>query len=54
VRNALLGHGVIARPVGPSVLAFCPPLVVSESQMDRCVEGTGLAVAAVLEHGTPA
>lgn len=44
VRDALLDHGVIARPIGTSILAFCPPLVVTEQQMDRCVEATRLAV----------
>jgi putrescine aminotransferase len=48
LRNALLEFGVIARPVGPSVLAFCPPLVVTDEQLERCVDGTRRAIAAVL------
>ncbi|HET9072060.1 MAG TPA: hypothetical protein VFN60_09120, partial [Acidimicrobiales bacterium] len=47
VRDALLGHGVIARPIGTSALAYCPPLVVTDEQMDRCVEGTRRAIADV-------
>lgn len=47
VRDALLGHGVIARPIGASALAYCPPLVVTDEQMDRCVEGTRRAIADV-------
>ena len=53
VRDALLGHGVIARPIGSATLAYCPPLVVTEAQMDRCVEGTAAAVSDVV-RGRPA
>jgi putrescine aminotransferase len=49
VRNALLGFGVIARPVGNAVLAFCPPLVISDAQLERCVEGTRQAINAVVK-----
>lgn len=48
VRDALLAHGVIARPIGSSTLAFCPPLVVTDPQMDRCVQGTAAALADVI------
>ena len=37
VRNAMLERGVIARPIGASVIAFCPPLVISDDQLDACV-----------------
>ena len=47
VREELLARGVIARPIGTVALAFCPPLVVSEAQLDRCVEALDEAVAAV-------
>jgi adenosylmethionine-8-amino-7-oxononanoate aminotransferase len=47
VRNALLDFGVIARPVGSTVLAFCPPLVITDDQLDRCVDGTRSAVKVV-------
>ncbi len=47
VRDAMLDHGVIARPIGSSTLAYCPPLVVADEQMDRCVEATRLGVAQV-------
>jgi putrescine---pyruvate transaminase len=47
LRNALLDFGVIARPVGPTVLAYCPPLVITDDQMDRCVDGTRRAVDVV-------
>jgi adenosylmethionine-8-amino-7-oxononanoate aminotransferase len=47
LRNALLNFGVIARPVGPTVLAYCPPLVITDAQMDRCVDGTRNALDVV-------
>jgi putrescine aminotransferase len=47
LRDALLDFGVIARPVGNAALAFCPPLVITDDQLDRCVDGTRRAIAAV-------
>ncbi|MDQ1394124.1 MAG: hypothetical protein QOF30_3101 [Acidimicrobiaceae bacterium] len=44
VRDALVERGVIARPLGPSSLAFCPPLVITEEQMQTCVTSAGAAV----------
>jgi adenosylmethionine-8-amino-7-oxononanoate aminotransferase len=38
VRDGMLERGVIARNLGPSVIAFCPPLVISDEQLDQCVE----------------
>jgi putrescine aminotransferase len=38
VRDRMLDHGVIARPLGASVIAFCPPLVITDDQIDRSVE----------------
>jgi len=46
VRDALLDDGVIARPIGTSTVAFCPPLVITDAQMEQCVEATRRA----LEH----
>jgi putrescine aminotransferase len=37
VREALLGEGVIVRPIGTSTLALCPPLVITDAQIDDCV-----------------
>ncbi len=42
VRDAALGEGVIVRPLADS-LAFCPPLVATDEQIDRLVD----ALAAV-------
>jgi adenosylmethionine-8-amino-7-oxononanoate aminotransferase len=46
VRDALLERGVIARPIGAATLAFCPPLVITEEQMDRCIAALGEALPA--------
>jgi adenosylmethionine-8-amino-7-oxononanoate aminotransferase len=48
VRDALLNYGVIARPVGNGLLAYCPPLVITDEQMDSCVDGTRQAIDAVV------
>jgi putrescine aminotransferase len=47
VRNALMDRGVIARPLGASTLAFCPPLVITDEQLRTCVEATASAIAEV-------
>jgi adenosylmethionine-8-amino-7-oxononanoate aminotransferase len=44
-RRELLDRGVIARPIGDA-LAFCPPLVITDEQIDTCVE----ALRAVLSR----
>ena len=38
VRDALLEDGVIVRPLG-TALAMCPPLVITDEQVDRIVDG---------------
>jgi adenosylmethionine-8-amino-7-oxononanoate aminotransferase len=47
VRDALLTHGIIARPIGNATVAFCPSLVMTDGQMEECVEGARRAVAEV-------
>ncbi len=37
VRDAMLARGVIVRPIGTATLAFCPPLVITDDEVDRCV-----------------
>jgi putrescine---pyruvate transaminase len=51
VRDAMLRHGVIARPVGADTIAFCPPLVIDEAQLDRCVTALEGGVADVRRAG---
>jgi adenosylmethionine-8-amino-7-oxononanoate aminotransferase len=38
VRERMMTAGVIARPLGTSTIAFCPPLVITDDQIDRCVD----------------
>jgi len=47
-REELLARGVIARPIGASTVAFCPPLVITDDEIDRVVEATAGAVRAVV------
>lgn len=35
VHTRMIERGVIARAVGPSTLAFCPPYVITDDQLDR-------------------
>ena len=37
VRRAMLERGVIARPIGTDVIAFCPPLVITDDEIERCL-----------------
>lgn len=45
-RDALMNSGVIARPIGASALAFCPPLVITDGQLQRCLTATRDAIGA--------
>ena len=45
VRDALLGEGVIVRPLG-TALAMCPPLVITDAQVDRMVDGMARVLGA--------
>jgi putrescine---pyruvate transaminase len=44
VRDRMMASGVIARPLGATTIAFCPPLVISDEDVDRCVEALRSAV----------
>ena len=44
VRDRMLARGVIARPLGDDTLAFCPPLVIDDAQIDQCAEALSAAV----------
>lgn len=44
IRNALLELGVIARPIGTDTLAYCPPLVISDAQVDTLVDTLATAL----------
>jgi putrescine aminotransferase len=45
VRDAMLDRGVIARPIGSATMAFCPPLVIGEDDLDLCVSALAGALA---------
>jgi len=45
VRDTMLDHGVIARPIGTNVIAFCPPLVITDDQIDETVAALLAAVS---------
>ena len=47
VRNAMLERGVIARPIGMNVIAFCPPLVITDEQLVRCVDALADSIGEV-------
>ena len=53
VREEMLDRGVIARPIGTSTIAFSPPLVTTDAQLDRCVAALDAAVDVVRERKVP-
>lgn len=46
VRRELLHRGVIARPIGTAAVAFCPPLVIGDDDLDRCTAALRAALLA--------
>jgi adenosylmethionine-8-amino-7-oxononanoate aminotransferase len=40
-RDVLLAEGVIVRPIPANHMSMCPPLVITDSQIDRMVEAIG-------------
>ncbi|HEX6416894.1 MAG TPA: aminotransferase class III-fold pyridoxal phosphate-dependent enzyme [Acidimicrobiales bacterium] len=51
VRDAMLDRGVIARPIGTATVAFCPPLVIDDDDLDLCVGGLAASLAEVAPPG---
>lgn len=45
-------HGMIVRAMGGNSLALCPPLIITESQVDELVEKIRLALADTLDYVT--
>jgi len=43
VRDRMLGGGVITRAIGTDSLTFCPPLVITDDQVDRIVDALAAA-----------
>ncbi|WP_208028703.1 aminotransferase family protein [Rhabdothermincola sediminis] len=52
VRDRMLELGVLARPIGTATIAFCPPLVISDAELDRCVDALARSVRAAREVTT--
>ena len=50
VRDLMIGAGVIVRPIGDTTLAICPPLVITDGEVDRIL-GT---LADQIERSSPA
>ena len=50
VRDEMLALGVIPRPIATHSLAFCPPLVITDEQLDRTVDATRNALASVRDR----
>jgi putrescine---pyruvate transaminase len=50
VRDHMLTAGVIARPIGTDTIAFSPPLVITDDELDRCVGALDGALAAAMEQ----
>ena len=46
VRDTLLDAGVITRAVNPETLTWCPPLVITDSEIDRVVDSLSVALRA--------
>ncbi len=44
IRDTMLDNGVIARPIGDSI-AFCPPLIISDADIDICIDVLADAIA---------
>jgi adenosylmethionine-8-amino-7-oxononanoate aminotransferase len=44
VRKVMLGRGAIARPIPPSTIAFCPPLVIDDADVDLLVDALDAGV----------
>lgn len=53
VRDGLLERGVIARPIGADTVAFCPPLVIEDRDIDHIVEALGATLRELRTDGTP-
>lgn len=44
VRDRMLERGVVTRAIGADTLSFCPPLVITDTQIDRVVDALATAL----------
>ena len=49
VRDHMLAAGVIPRPIPAATVAFCPPLVIGDDDLDLIVDATRKALADLAE-----
>lgn len=47
VRNKMFEQGVITRAIGPDTCSFCPPLVISDDEIDRIVDAAATVLTAM-------
>jgi putrescine aminotransferase len=47
VRAEMLQRGVIARPIGSATMAFCPPLVIGDDDLEQCITALGESLRVV-------
>ena len=45
-------EGLLIRAVAGSSLGFCPPLIISETQIDEMIEKVAIALDKTLDHCT--
>jgi adenosylmethionine-8-amino-7-oxononanoate aminotransferase len=45
VRDRMVELGVIVRPIAPDTLVVCPPLVISDAELDQVVTALGTALS---------
>ena len=45
VRDRMIDNGVISRPLPGNTMAFCPPLVITDAQVDQCVDAPAAALS---------
>ncbi|MEB3826242.1 aspartate aminotransferase family protein [Phormidium sp. CCY1219] len=48
--KAAMTEGLLLVPAGPKVVRFVPPLIVSESEVNRALEALGFAIAKVMKN----
>jgi len=49
-QKAAQDNGVLLRTVAGSSLAFCPPLIINEAQIDQLIDATGRALDQTLDY----
>jgi putrescine aminotransferase len=47
VRDAMIDRGVIARPLGATTIALCPPLVITDAELDQVLDALGESIVEV-------